>query len=357
MITVSVALIAKDEEAVIRRCLSGVRCFADEIIVVDTGSKDRTAEISREMGAQLYDFPWQDDFAAARNFSFSKATMEYIFWLDADDVIDEENQNKLSELKAQLTSDVDVVMMRYEMAHASGEAPLVFERERLLRRDRHFHWQGRVHESIEISGKILHSDVTICHRKEVVNDPHRNLRIFETMQKQHETFTPRDVYYHARELFWHERYEEAIHRYKQFLNTDGWVEDQVQACYDLGVCYLKCQQRTQALHAYLHSFAYALPTSRICNAIGFWLIDEQRYAQAVYWYEQALRSHHRGGFENEDEHYFLPALQSAICYYYLNEHALARAWFARARQVHPTHPLILKNERFFQAEADSAQDE
>ena len=192
MATVSVCMIVKDEEAVIKRCLSCVHAFADEIIVADTGSRDQTVSICEEMGAKVFSFPWQDDFAAARNFAFSKASCDYQFWLDADDVISEEDQEKLKQLKDTMDESVSVVMMRYEMQHEEHEAPVVFERERLLRRKDHFLWKGRVHESIEPSGKIMHSDIVIRHRKLQVNDPQRNLRIFRKRKAEGERFSPRD---------------------------------------------------------------------------------------------------------------------------------------------------------------------
>ena len=71
----------------------------DEIIVVDTGSSDRTKEIALSCGAKVLDFPWIEDFAAARNFSFQQATMEYQMWLDADDVILPKDQKKFLQLK------------------------------------------------------------------------------------------------------------------------------------------------------------------------------------------------------------------------------------------------------------------
>ena len=68
----------KNEQDSLERCLQSVRNVVDEIIIVDTGSTDRTKEIASKWTPHVYDFAWIDDFAAARNFSFAKATMDYI---------------------------------------------------------------------------------------------------------------------------------------------------------------------------------------------------------------------------------------------------------------------------------------
>lgn len=71
-ITLSLCMIVKDEEKTLARCLNSVKSFIDEIIIVDTGSKDKTKEIAKSFNAQIYDFKWISDFAAARNFSLAK---------------------------------------------------------------------------------------------------------------------------------------------------------------------------------------------------------------------------------------------------------------------------------------------
>lgn len=102
MVTFSLCMIVKNEEAVLDRCLSSIADLMDEIIIVDTGSTDGTKEIAGRYTDRIYDFPWQNDFSAARNFSFSKATMDYIYTADADEVLNYENHKRFVYLKKSL---------------------------------------------------------------------------------------------------------------------------------------------------------------------------------------------------------------------------------------------------------------
>ena len=119
----SLCMIVKNEEKSLPKCLESVKDIFDEIVIVDTGSTDRTKITARAFTDKIFDFPWCDDFSAARNFSFSKATGDYIAWLDADDVLDEANRNAFLKLKDSLSFDTDVVMMRYTSAFHSDGTP------------------------------------------------------------------------------------------------------------------------------------------------------------------------------------------------------------------------------------------
>ena len=88
-------MIVRDEENNLPHCLESVRGVFDEIVVVDTGSTDRTIEIARSFGAKVFEFAWVDDFAAARNEALAHATGDYAFWLDADDVVEPREREKL----------------------------------------------------------------------------------------------------------------------------------------------------------------------------------------------------------------------------------------------------------------------
>ncbi|MDD2889882.1 MAG: glycosyltransferase family 2 protein, partial [bacterium] len=96
--SISLCMIVKDEEKNLPRCLDSFKDLVDEIIVVDTGSTDKTVEIAKSYGAKVYYFKWCDDFSAARNESLKYVTKEWILIIDADEYIDEENRKKIGTL-------------------------------------------------------------------------------------------------------------------------------------------------------------------------------------------------------------------------------------------------------------------
>lgn len=172
-------MIVKDEEEVLARCINSAQEVVDEIIIVDTGSTDKTKEIASKFTDKIYDFEWIDDFSAARNFAFSKATKEYIFWLDADDLIPEEDIEKFKDLKDTLDNSVDSVTMLYNLGFdEKGNVTFSLRRNRLVKRTNNFQWCGFVHECLVVGGKIINSDISIIHRK-LKLATNRNLKIFQ----------------------------------------------------------------------------------------------------------------------------------------------------------------------------------
>lgn len=164
MVTISLCMIVKNEEAVIGRCLDSVSALVEEIIIVDTGSTDRTKEICQRYTDRVVDFQWIEDFAAARNFSFQQATQNYILWLDADDVLTVEAQEKLRLLKQTLSPSIDAVSMDYHLGFdEDGNVTSRLKRYRLVKKAKQFQWIGAVHEFLEVSGNVMDSDIAITH--------------------------------------------------------------------------------------------------------------------------------------------------------------------------------------------------
>ena len=165
MITISLCMIVKNEEAVLARCLDTVADLVDEIVIVDTGSTNATKEIAARYTEHIYDFTWIDDFSAARNFAFSKATKEYIYTADADEVISPENRQKFLQLKENLLPEIEIVQMLYGNQLQFGTVYNYDEeyRPKLFKRLREFVWQEPIHEMIRLEPVIYDSDIVITH--------------------------------------------------------------------------------------------------------------------------------------------------------------------------------------------------
>jgi GT2 family glycosyltransferase/tetratricopeptide (TPR) repeat protein/SAM-dependent methyltransferase len=166
---VSLCLIVKDEEANLADCLRGAADLVGEVVVVDTGSTDRTKEVAAHFGGRVFDFPWCDSFAAARNECLRHATGDWVFWLDADDRLDDENRTKLRTLLAGLADENAAYAMKCLcLPDPVTKAATVVDHVRLFRNRPDVRWQYRVHEQIlpavrRAGGEVRWADVVIRH--------------------------------------------------------------------------------------------------------------------------------------------------------------------------------------------------
>lgn len=353
MISVSLCLIVKNEEVCLERCLSSIADLVEEIIIVDTGSTDRTKEIASKFTDRIFHFPWIDDFAAARNYSFEQATKEYILWLDADDIVLEEDRVHLQALKEQLDSTVDSVTMSYHLGRDSyGKSTFSLRRNRLVRRLAGFRWIGAVHEYLEVSGKIIDSHVSVHHLgKDKVRDPRRNLTIYEKQLEAGKAFTPRDQYYYANELKDNGMLRRAISYYETFLaGGRGWVEDNIDACGKLADCYNELGDGQSEVEAILRSLMYDSPRPESCCRLGYYFLVRGNYKTAAVWYKMAIDLPLPStftGFHNTSCSTWLPHLQLSVCYDKLEQYELACRHNELALEYRPDDERMLANRKYF----------
>jgi tetratricopeptide (TPR) repeat protein len=185
--TLGVIMIVKDEEERLASILSDIEGIVDEIVVVDTGSHDKTVNIARSYGAKLGFFVWCNDFSAARNKSIELAESDYLFWLDADDRVNKENQRKILELKKNLRPEKDRGYL-FRVINRVGEASNVIALQpRIFPNRKNIMFEGRIHEQIlpcmkRCGIKIENREITIDHagyhdKKTIENKARRNLEI------------------------------------------------------------------------------------------------------------------------------------------------------------------------------------
>ncbi|CUX48838.1 SPBc2 prophage-derived glycosyltransferase SunS [Clostridium sp. C105KSO13] len=353
MITISLCMIVKDEENVLDRCLSSVADLVDEIIIVDTGSTDKTKQIAEKFTHKIFNFQWIDDFSAARNFAFEKAEMDYILWLDADDIIIREDQEKFMALKKELTLETDVVMMHYNVGFdENGKVTFSYFRERLVKRSNKFKWVEPVHECLQFWGNIVHADVGITHAKLEESRSDRNLKIYEKLLKDGKELSARGTYYYARELKDHKRYEDAILMFTKFLDSGlGWMEDNIVACSELAKCYQITENPQKVLQSMFRGFWYDSPRGEMCCQIGMYFKEAGKYRQAAFWFELVFsleKPEDSWGFHQEDYWGYIPALECCICYDKLGEYEKAEAFNNLAENLKPGSAAVLYNKQYFE---------
>ena len=351
MNTISVCMIVKDEEKNLPVILENAKLFADEIIIVDTGSKDNTKKIAKKYTNKIYDFPWCDDFSKARNFSFSKANCDYMMWLDADDFILQYDIEKINKLKKKKLK-ADVYMFKYVASFDENFKPLFsYYRERLVKRDKNFQWHDPVHEVIIPRGKIEYLDVSIYHNKKERTSSDRNLKIYQKLLSENVVLTPRQRFYYARELMYNNHLDESIRQFSNFIiDKNGWIENKIEACLNLARCYVCKNEYEHALTSLFGSFVMGLPRGEILCEIGNVFLRMEKIDEAIYWYKQAkvvkpnLKS---GAFVVKDCYDFLPSLQLCVCYYKKGDMKLSKFYHEQAKKIHPTDRSVIHNEEFF----------
>jgi glycosyltransferase involved in cell wall biosynthesis len=181
-------MIVKNEEENLPRALASVKGVADELIVVDTGSKDRTVEIAREFGARVFHFDWCDDFSAARNESLKHATKDYILWLDGDDEFQSNHPGELRKTLKKHRGKAFHFLVQLLFENRQDE----YYQIRVFPRRKDILFEGRVHEqpnySLRRSGiQSLATQLRIVHHgynspDVIVPKLERNLKILEAEQ-------------------------------------------------------------------------------------------------------------------------------------------------------------------------------
>ena len=298
MNTISACLICKNEINNLGVLLTqDLLPVLEEVIVVDTGSTDGTFELlqnlaTKHQNLKVSTFKWVDNFSAARNFSFSLGTQDWILFIDADDRVD---ANTLKHFKESVLDDpnVDAWLLEYVYStHQDGSPQSTLSRERFLRRSKNPTWCGAIHEYVDINAmrqrnyaglKIIHN------RKGKTFEVGRNLRILEKEYVKNPN-DARTAYYYGKELFDNidNRGIEVLERYLQ-LPWKYW-DDECNARARLSRAYLHLKRHGDAIR--VANEIYHIDGSRD-RAEFYWIYgavekDLRNYSRAIKWFELCL---------------------------------------------------------------------
>lgn len=350
----SAALIVRNESRTLARCLTSIARAVDETVVVDTGSTDETKAIALAHGARVFDFPWCDDFSAARQFAFDQATGDWVFWIDADDVV--LGAENLKPTLEQASPQTYGFYWRYVLGRDAGNTPtLQYWRERCVRNDRAARWSGRVHEVLTVPtpGGLVRSDAVVVEHHPLPaheKDPTRNLRILEA-ECAVRTPEPRSLFYLGREYADHNLRRRAIDTLRRYVPVSTWSDERYVAQVLIARLLRQEQEHDQAIEAAWEAMKTRprWPDAYFDLACTYYFMQE--WEHVAHWCEvgQRLPVPDTLMFVNPRTYTF-----DWIIYYTNALHRLGRqeealSWSLRALEIEPEDAWHRQNADYFRS--------
>lgn len=232
--TIGACIIAKNEEVLIGRMLESVK-WADQIVVVDTGSTDRTVEIAKQFGAEVYlDFVWIDDFSAAQNHAKSKMRTGWVISIDCDEVL----LSSEAEVRQAVEHAENVV--RVTMVAEGDHEANTFGFGRIFRNTPEIFWVQSIHKHLNVPGEgedvgnvVIQYGYSPAHERDI----DRSLRMLERAVATEENPT-RNLYYLGREYWYKKRYQDSIDTFQRYVKVSHWPAEKAEAYMNMGQAYM-----------------------------------------------------------------------------------------------------------------------
>ncbi|MEE9605115.1 MAG: tetratricopeptide repeat protein, partial [Candidatus Scalindua sp.] len=292
--SISLCMIVKNEEANLTRCLNSVKDIVDEIIIVDTGSTDRTVEIAKSFGARVFNHPWEGNFSKARNYSLKHASCEWILILDADEELSKDDAPRLKETTKSNNCEAIsfVVKNKFENSTQESYANMI----RLFKNFNGTHYEGIIHNIIRCHGKLLDSSLSIIHHgynlsKDKMEEKFMRTTTLLNEQIKTDEHNPVPRQYLGISYLGENMYDEAIIESKKALELAKkkkfTLRDFLVSYYVISAAYLKKKNLKE-------SEKYALKAIEIDDQFidGFCILSLIYYDSKKYdWFLQASKSY------------------------------------------------------------------
>lgn len=326
----SLALIVKNEENNLKRVLDSAAGLYDELVIVDTGSTDKTVEIARSYTDKVFHFDWIKHFAKARNFAFSKCTQPWVMWLDADDYLKAEDVKKIRQFFLEHKDDpqLDYMLFNYfywvEPPTPEGQIQATQLRERIIRKEKAV-WQGRCHEIVPIywERSICIPDVGVYHLRSAEDrqaDGDRNIELMKLAAE--EDPTSRSFFYLGNEYMDRGYGKKARESYLKAFNKQDNIDTCFQSAYKIAKIYHIDGNLPKANYWYKRSLEYQVDYREPLLGLGEIAFQNNDFSKAAFWYESSLNiaePKHPVMVITKENYSWLPHDRLAKCFFKLGQ--------------------------------------
>jgi len=322
--TISACMIVKNEEKFLPGCLESIKGLVDEIIIVDTGSTDRTMEIAREYGAKIYEHPWENDFSLHRNQSMGYATSDWILIIDADEEFDPaEHENIKMLIKRKDIEGVSFVVYNEINYDRVG----CLTSKRIFRNHKGYKYDGIVHNQLRMSGKTMETDFKVIHHGYALSEEDmrkKAKRSEELLLKQVEE-KPDYIFAHfnlAQLYRGEENFERCLKHSKILVDNSSFEETGNRHLYLMGLDQLGCAyfgvgQHEKAIETLKKALKYKNDYLDPIFNLGIVYFNLEKYDEAEEYFRKYLEVSETYAPEKDSIQLMLNNLSSEHITYYM----------------------------------------
>jgi hypothetical protein len=347
----TVVLITKNEEELLGQCLESLRGVGDELVVVDTGSTDKTIEIAESFGAKIGHFPWVDDFAAARNYAESLCSGQYVYWQDADEILLEGKEaiRGIVEEGKQDGLSPKLIFQR----DATGTPLKEFLRQEMLHKHNGtWRWEGAAHNWLNGPVRTAAPQILVEHLNRPSGDRPNHTDIFVALRSNlsiEGAPEERSLFYLAREHHNKGHYHEAIGLVGLMLQAPvSWPVQRARGCLIAGLCQQALGDAEAAAQAYLKAIEVCPTVAEGYYYLGKLRYEQQRYEEGATWFMASTVPGPKGFFDDLDIYDWRRYDLLAVCLHKLGRSEEARLYGAKALSAHPNDERLKRNMEYYE---------
>jgi hypothetical protein len=348
----SVVLITKNEEELLGQCLESLQGVGDELIVVDTGSTDRTIEIAESFGAKIGRFPWIDDFAAARNYAESLCSGQYLYWQDADEIL-LEGKEAMRRIVEEGKEDGLAPKMIFKRDGTGVPASTFYRQELLHKHNGAWRWHGAAHNWLTGPIRTAAPQIVVEHLDRPGGDRPNHTDIFDALQKNLEdpdAPLERSLFYLAREHYYKSHYHQALALIALMLQSPvSWPVQRARGCIIAGDCWRALGNQDAAADAYLRATGECATAAEPFFCLGNLRYEQKRWQEAAAWFKASTVPEPGGFFVDLSIYEWRRYDLLAVCLHKMGRSEEARLYGAKALSVRPNDERLKKNMEHYNA--------